>query len=185
MADELTVDAHVIPHGVDRDRFRPIPTRAAREAVGWDDDAATVLFPYAPDRTVKNYPRAERVVDRARERLDEQVTLRTLGDAPYERMPLYVNAADAVLLTSDSEGSPNSVKEAMACNVPVVATDVGDVRSLLADVEPSHVCRSDDELVAGLVDVLRRGEPSNGRRVDRIGRDRMAERVLDVYGSVL
>ena len=186
MADEVGTDCHVIPHGVDLDLFRPIPRRDAREAVGWERDGRQVLFPYAAKREMKDYPRAERVVEAVRARTDEPVALRTLHGVPHARMPLYLNAADALLLTSKSEGSPNSVKEAMACNLPVVATDVGDVAERLAGVDASHVCRSDEELRDGLIDVLERGEPSTGRAaVESLGLERMGERIRDVYESVI
>lgn len=190
MADELDVDCHVLPHGVDVAQFRPFPRRPAREAVGWRHDALHVLFPYPPEKRVKDYPRAQRIVAAAGERLDGRVAgdvlLQTLHGVPHAEMPLYVNAADALLLTSKREGSPNAVKEAMACNLPVVATDVGDVRSRIADVEPSHVCTTDAELVDGLVDVLERGEPSNGREAIRsLAVDEVARRLHEVYADVL
>lgn len=185
MADRLDVECHVIPHGIDLTLFRPIPRRQARESVGWRDDARHVLFPYAVQKPIKDHPRAERVVERARTRRDEEIVLQTLHDVPHGRMPLYLNAADALLLTSKSEGSPNSVKEALACNLPVVATDVGDVREHLSGVDPSHVCENDEALVDGLVDVLERGDPADGRAaVTALGLDRMAERIQSVYHSV-
>jgi len=112
--------------------------------------------------------------------------LHAVTGVPHEEMPTHMNAADALLLTSKREGSPNSVKEAMACNLPVVATDVGDVADRLRDVTPSHVCRSDAELVDGLVDVLDRGVPSNGRAaIEPLGLERMAARIRDVYENAL
>ena len=179
------VESHVIPHGVDLERFRPIPQSCARARVGWPADALQVLFPYSKQRPVKNYERAERVVAAAREQLDVPVDLRTVHGVAHDRMPLYVNAADALLLTSDREGSPNSVKEAMACNLPVVATDVGDVAALLDGVARSHVCRRDEALVDALVDVLDHREPSDGRdHVEPYGLARMGERIRSVYESV-
>ncbi|QLG28360.1 glycosyltransferase family 4 protein [Halorarum halophilum] len=186
MAETLPIDCHVIPHGVDLEQFRPFPQRPAREAIGWRHDASHVLFPYPEQRPVKDYPRAERVVEAARERYGGDIDLQTLYGVPHERMPLYMNAADALLLTSRREGSPNSVKEAMACDLPVVATDVGDVRTRLAGVDGSHVCRADGELVDGLVDVLERGEPSTGREaIAPLGLEQMGERIRAVYESVL
>lgn len=186
MAEALDVECHVIPHGVDLQRFRPFPRAPARAAVGWPQDARHVLFPYPAENAVKDYPRAERVVQTVDERLDDEVVLQTLHGVPHARMPLYVNAADALLLTSKREGSPNSVKEAMACNLPVVATDVGDVRARLDGVEPSHVRDSDAGLVEALLDVLERDSPSNGRRaVEPLGVEAMARRIRDVYESVV
>lgn len=167
MAAELNRDCHVIPHGVDLDRFQPSPGADARAELGWRCDAHHVLFPYPPERGVKNHPRAERIVDHARARLESHVVLHTVTGVPHEEMSTYMNAADALLMTSKREGSPNAVKEAMACNLPVVTTDVGDVRERLADVSPSTISDRDTELTDGLVDILERGIPSNGREAAR------------------
>jgi hypothetical protein len=163
MASDLDRDVSVIPHGVDIGLFHPRPKRDTRRELGWSLDGNHVLFPYPKTREVKNSDRAERVVNAAAARLGEPITLQTVSGEPHERMPLYHNAADCLLLTSDREGSPNSVKEAMACNTPVVTTDVGDVQERLATVTPSCTRDSDDGLTAGLVDLLTNGEASNGR----------------------
>jgi len=185
MAAALDVPAHVVPHGVDTTRFRPTPRADARDELGWDADARHVLFPYPRDAAVKNYPRAERVVSRARERLDDPVTLHAVSGVPHREMPGYVNAADCLLLTSDREGSPNAVKEALACDVPVVATDVGDVADRLDGVSPSAVCEDDDGLVDALVDVLCDPARSNGRDAIRdLSLDRTSERLRRVYDAV-
>jgi glycosyltransferase involved in cell wall biosynthesis len=186
MARELApIETHVIPHGVDLERFRPMPRQAARERIGWKREGTHVLFPYAKGRPVKDYPRAESVVEAASAELEQDVTLQTLSGVAHQRMPLYMNAADALLLTSKHEGSPNSVKEAMACNLPVVATDVGDVAALLGDVSNSVVASTDAELVTGLRSVLQRDAPSDGRQhVEPLGLERMGERIESVYESV-
>ncbi|WP_327052607.1 glycosyltransferase family 4 protein [Halomicrococcus gelatinilyticus] len=186
MAAELDVTCHVIPHGVDCQRFNPAPPAVARDRVGWNNDARHVLFPYPPSREVKDYPRAERVVEAADERVDAPVELQTVYGVDHDDMSAYYNAADVLLLPSKSEGSPNSVKEAMACNLPVVTTDVGDVRERLDGVSPSHVCTSDEELVDGLVDVLADPRRSNGRQAARdVSLERMGERLRTVYDTVL
>ncbi|WP_049923629.1 glycosyltransferase [Halopiger djelfimassiliensis] len=182
MRETIGRDCAVIPDGVDLEKFRPEPRDRARERVGWDDDALHVLFPYHPDREVKNYPRARRVVNAVNGLLDRPVRLRTVYDVDHDAVPDYMNAADALLLTSHSEGSPNSVKEALACNLPVVAVDVGDVRERLAGVEPSRVGTTDEELIDGLRAVLERGDRSNGRdAAAEVSVDRTAARLLEVY----
>jgi len=112
--------------------------------------------------------------------------LHSLHDVPHDRMPLYLNAADAVLMTSKTEGSPNAVKEALSCNVPVVSTDVGDVAALVDGVANAHVADTDDELADALATVLERGEPSTGRRaIEPLSVDRIAERICGIYDEVV
>lgn len=186
MADELDQDCHVIAHGIDLDRFRPESQAACRDELGWDDESAHVLFPYPPSREVKNYPRAERIVEAADERLNRDLVLHSITGVPHEEMYTYMNAADVLLLTSRREGSPNSVKEAMACNLPVVSVDVGDVATRLADVEPSAVDTEDDALIDAVVDIVRSGERSNGREViAEIGLNGQIDRLIDIYRSAI
>jgi len=182
MAEELDDACHVIPHGIDFTRFEPSSTDAAKRSVGWDPSVSHVLFPYDPDRTEKNYPRAERVVDAVDERLDSPVTLEVVYGVPHERIPTYMNAADALLLTSTHEGSPNSVKEALACNTPVVSVDVGDVETVVSGASHSVVCDGDDELVAALCHVLSAAEAPDGRTaIEPLSLSRMGERLTNVY----
>jgi len=185
MADEFQRDCDVIPHGIDTERFKPEPQSVARRKVGWDKGQYHVLFPYHPDREVKNYPLAKRTVDAIDTVLEKPVTLRPVWGVSHEKFPHYVNAADCLLMSSKREGSPNAVKEALACNLPVVSTDVGDVGELLAGVEPSAVCDSEAELVGALADVLRTAERSNGREaVENLSLEWMSDRIREVYERV-
>lgn len=186
MRDHLDCECTVIPHGIDLEKFSPRETAVAKADLGWDEDRHHVLFPYPPGREVKNYPLAASVCTAADERLDVPVELHAITDVPHEEMSTYMNATDALMLTSRREGSPNSVKEALACNTPIVATDVGDVADRLAGVSHSVVGRTEDELVDGLVDVLRAGGRSDGRAAVReISVERTSERLYDVYRDVL
>ncbi|MEA5389567.1 glycosyltransferase [Haloarculaceae archaeon H-GB11] len=126
MDRELPCESTVIPHGVDFEQFAPVPQERAQKQLGWDSDAHHVLFPSPIAREEKDFPRSERVVDAARSRLDADIELQTPnGEIPHGEMPVWMNAADVLLLTSKREGFPNTVKEALACNLPVVSTDVG------------------------------------------------------------
>ncbi|THE65435.1 glycosyltransferase [Salinadaptatus halalkaliphilus] len=178
-------NAYIVPSGVDMDRFRPIDRQEARERVGWDPDGTHVLFPYSPDYERKNHPLAERVVDRVSEELDFEVTLQTISGIDHDQVPYYMNAADCVLLTSKHEGSPNTVKEAMACNVPVVTTDVGDVRERLAGVSPGGVGVDEKELVRLVCSVvISRGQSDGREAVQAVSWDRIGDRILGIYQNV-
>lgn len=186
MADRLPVSCHVIPYGIDIDQFEPRSPLEAKRDLGWDPGRKHVLFPYPKTQEVKDYPRARRVVALAEERVDDPVILQQVYGVPYEDMATYMNAADALLLTSKHEGSPSTVKEALACNLPVVSTAVGDVPERLDGVSHSFIGHTDQELVDGLVKVLKRDTRSNGRAfVDDLSTERMGERIHAVYESAL
>ena len=179
-------DGHVIPHGVDLEMFAPESKERAQRRLGWDRGKRHVLFPYETAREEKDFPRTKRLVAATRERLRAPVVLHTPHPVPHGSMPVYLNASDALLVTSTSEGSPNVVKEALACNVPVVSTDVGDVRRLVDGIAQSHVRRSDSDLVDALVSVLEAGRRADGRsRAEDLSVGRMADRILAVYERIL
>lgn len=179
-------DAYIVPSGVDLDRFRPIDRIEARQRVGWAGEGTHVLFPYSPEYERKNYPLAKRIVERVESRMGEQITLQTISGVPHEEVVYYINAADALLLTSKHEGSPNTVKEAMACNVPVISTDVGDVQERLMNVSPSGVGTTEKELTNNLHRVLQSGNRSNGRTIVRdVSWDQIGDQLLEIYMKVM
>ena len=182
MAAELDCESHVIAHGIDLDRFRPEPQDHCRAELGWEPAAHHVLFPYPPSRDVKNYPRAERIVAAAESSLDRPIELHTVSGVAHEEMYKYMNAADVLLLTSRREGSPNSIKEAMACNLPIVSVDVGDVADRLAGVSQTAVETTDEALTDSLVEILRVDEPSDGRdHIREISLNGQIDQLVDVY----
>ncbi len=179
-------DAAIVPSGVNLDLFQPINRTKAKKKVGWDADGTYVLFPYSSSYERKNYPLAKRVVENASDKLGNDLSLQTISGIDHKEMPYYMNAADCVLLTSDHEGSPNTVKEAMACNVPIVSTDVGDVRERLDGVTPGGVGGTERELVDLVCEVVASGEQSNGREAVRdVSWDRIGDQILDLYDLVM
>ncbi|MFC3476713.1 glycosyltransferase family 4 protein [Halobacterium litoreum] len=176
VVERVESDTDLVPFGVDTERFRPMARDEARAELGWDADERVVLFPYDPDRAVKDFPRAERVV------AETDATLRWISGVPHDRVPVYMNASDAVLVTSERESGPMVVKEAAACNVPVVSTDVGFAGDVLDGVAHSTVAATDRRLVDGLQRALAAGERADGReQIDALGLERMADGLRAVY----
>jgi len=101
-------------------------------------------------------------------------------------MPLYFNAADCLILTSDFEGSPTVVKEAMACNLPIVSVDVGDVSKRLTGVFPSCVVSRDPvSLGSALIKILEHGQRSNGSEIIKpISEEHIADRIAGIYRRI-
>ena len=103
-------------------------------------------------------------------------------------IPFYLNASDCLLLCSDSEGSPTMVKEALACNVPVVGVDVGDVKERLQGVKRSVIAdKNPTSLAAAISGILNSGENSNGRARlmdDGLTEEAVAGKLIEIYKSV-
>jgi glycosyltransferase involved in cell wall biosynthesis len=116
----------VLPCGVDVGRFRPMPRVQARRELGLDPGGRYLLFPADPRRPEKRHDRALEVAG--------SVPLLSLGAVDPREMPLWVNAADAVLVTSERESFGLAVLEALACDVPVLATPVGIAPEALENV---------------------------------------------------
>ena len=131
--------ARVIPNGVDLQLFRPREQSEARQALGLDLKKRFVLFPYNPAEARKRFDLIEATVNLARREIPEIEILQVRG-VPRERMPLYMNAADVLVLASLFEGSPNAVKEAMAVNLPVVSA-TGTSGSLRVRLAPRSQSR--------------------------------------------
>jgi glycosyltransferase involved in cell wall biosynthesis len=172
----------IVPNGVDLARFRPRDRSECRRALGWDAARTHVLFPALPQRPEKRFALATAAVARLN-RSAAHIELHALERVPHDDVPLWVNAASAVLLTSVDEGSPNAVKEALACNVPVVSVDVGDVRERIAGIDGCFIAApTAEDLAANLGRALEREAPIAGReRVAEVSLERIAEKVLEIY----
>lgn len=180
-------DGIVIPNGVDFDLFRPLDKAECRRELGLSEDVIYVLFPYDPAVKRKNYPTVEAAVKKLNETDGRRHEILVVHGVPNEKIPLYMNAANVLVLVSYWEGSPNAIKEGMACNLPIVATDVGDVRELIDGVEGCLLCRPEpDDLAEKLRAVLAGPTTTNGREaIDHLRIDKVADRVIDVYRKVV
>jgi len=157
----------VIPCGVDLANFQLQSKEEARSALGWGIDEKKVLFAGAFDNAVKNAELAKEAVG-----MIPNVELIELKGFSRPRISTLMHAADAFLMTSFSEGSPQVIKEAMACGCPIVSVDVGDVKELVNGIDGCYVVPNNAKEIAGYLGKLF----SSGRRTE--GRTRIIQRGL-------
>jgi glycosyltransferase involved in cell wall biosynthesis len=177
---------HVIPIGIDMDMFFPRQLTEARKMLGLLSDNCLVLFVGDPDRTEKRFWLARESIEIIRNHCN--VELIVAQGIPNEKMPLYMNACDVLLITSSSEGSPTVLKEALACNLPVVSTDVGDVRERIDSIDGCVVCKNDrpETIAAALVQVLSRRQRINSRQtVLELEEHLLTQKIIQVYQLVI
>ena len=183
------VACHVIPNGVDLDTFRPMDRRQACEQINLNPDQLNVLFPGNPNNPRKGHQLASAAVKVAEQQLNKSINLVPLWRIKPEQVAVYMNACHAMVMTSVFEGSPNVVKEAMACNQCVIGVPVGDVHELLDGVEGCfRTSRDAPEIGQALALVLKAGLASNGREILQsrgLSLDGVAGRVIAVYHKAL
>ncbi|MBN1781757.1 glycosyltransferase [bacterium] len=176
----------VVPNGVDFQTFYPSDRKAARKKLGLKSGKAYVLFP-----SNATWPRKQfALADRAVKIMQEQgipVELITLYGKEQALVPLYMNACDAMVLTSLWEGSPNVVKEAMACNLPVVSVDVGDVAEVIGGCDGCVlVPRKAADIARVLTELVSSGARTDGRsRIRHLEIRVVARHIIRIYRSVL
>src|SRR6185437_15464281 len=179
--------AVVVPSGINLALFRPMDQERARRALGWNVSERVVLFNAGMAPALKGWDLLQHALKVARELIGPIRLVVLRGDTPPDQVPIYLNSSDCLVLASHSEGSPNIVKEALACNLPVVAVDVGDVAERLRIVTPSRiVCRNGAEMGQAIAEIISLKSRSNGReKILNLSEDCLSRKVIDVYTSAL
>lgn len=179
-------DAHVIPFGINTAVFFPVPKADARRALGLAQDEKLILFPWNPARPEKRFDLLEDALRLVR-RTHPGARLVSVCDQPHTVIAQYMNACDVLALASDHEGSPVAVREALACNLPVVSVDVGDVAALIARVDGCYLARQEAvDLAEKLARALdRQARTDSVRLMSAMDADWAARQVLSVYEQVL
>jgi teichuronic acid biosynthesis glycosyltransferase TuaC len=179
----------LIPNGVDLKLYQKIDKQVARNIIGIENEINLVIFVSNPNRAEKNYTLAKKALEILN---DPNTVILCLYDKSQADLVNYYYAADLLLLTSYHEGSPNVVKEAMACNCPAVSTDVGDVKMLFGDTPGYYLTNFDPSEVALKIklalDFRKKHGHTEGRKriIDlRLDSENIAERLIEVYKEVL
>lgn len=193
-ANQLGMDLPVIPNGVNLDMFQLIDQKEARKQCGFEDGKQYVIWCSNPSRIEKRYNLAQKAVNYLN---DDCVVLYPIFDRPHDEVVKYMCAADVLLMTSFSEGSPNVIKEAMSCNCPIVSTDVGDVKERLAELDGCYVAELEptysnlepeaEMLSLDLKKALDFGRRTKGREQileDGITTIQIAEKIINIYKDI-
>jgi teichuronic acid biosynthesis glycosyltransferase TuaC len=179
-------DVYIIPHEVDFDTFKPVEREHARAILGLKPWKKYLLFAANPAIAVKRFPLAEAVAQHLGQ-WEPAVELLVVYKETQDRVALYMSACDALVFPSFQEGSPNIVKQAMACNLPIVATDVGDVREVIGKTEGCFICDPEaTEFAEKLREILRHRARTQGREhIRHLDRCAVARQVIRVYETTL
>ena len=179
----------LIPNGVNTNLFKPKSKEEARQKLSIDSRVRLAIFVSDPSRVEKNFLLAEKAV----KSIDNQnVLLLPLFGLDHKNLVDYYNAADVLVLTSFHEGSPNVIKEAMACNCPIVSTEVGDVKWVIGETEGCYLASFDPQDFAETIKLAlvfsEKHDRTNGRnRIIELGLDSetIAKKIISIYEKVL
>jgi len=179
----------VIPNGVNLTHFKPENKKKCQNQLNWDNSKKHILFAADTNRSVKNFKLALEAVSQI---INIHFELHVLNNVPHNIIPIWINASDVIILTSYWEGSPNVIKEAMACNRPIVSTNVGDVKWVIGNTDGCYIASFD---LGEYADKIRLAlnfseiyHQTNGRnRIIKLGLDSVtiAKKIINVYKHVL
>ena len=172
----------IIPCGVNLNLFKPIDKLASRDKLGLDHNYSYVLFSSSFNNKIKNAALAKLALSNF-----ENIILLEMKGYSREEVHLLMNAVDILIVTSHSETGPLVVKEALACNCPIISTDVGDVKELAKDTKNCYIVGYDAKHIEQKIrDILSSNKKSDGRAaVKHFGLEKIATDVYEVYKRVV
>ena len=180
---------YVIPCGINTDLLIPMDKEEARKRLMWDYNKKYILFSKEFYNKAKNYPLAKASVDEYNANLSNGDCAELLEFIGYsrEQVLLLYNAVDCVLMTSNNEGSPQFIKEAMACNCPIVSVDVGDVKQVISGTDGCYLAERDPSDIAEKLDLAIKHGKTNGRNkvLKEFEAGVIARKIIRVYEEVI
>lgn len=175
----------IIPPGVNLRIFKPITID--KESLGLTKNVTYILFPSSPERPEKRYKLAADSIKILKKEYPNVELLHLVGLKPKEVSNL-MNACDCVLLTSKHEGSPNVIKESLACNTPVISVDVGDVKERIEGVQNCYIVSNKPEEIADIlwIAIKKNQRALNGfEKMQELSQQKIARKIIAVYNDLL
>lgn len=181
-----------LPNGCNQDFFHPMDMAECRKRLGWEADKQYIIYMDSNKgvRTQKRKDRFDEVIGLLNSKYGWKAEAVVMRNVERSLVPLYLNAANLHLISSDFEGSPNSVKECMCCNTPVVSTPVGNVLKMIGDIPGAYVTKgfAAEELAECCDKVLRGKTPFEGREkflAKGYGMATVAEKIKMLYEEII
>lgn len=166
--------SQIIPNGVSFDMFKPESDKLKSNSLLF------LANPNDPRKNIKLVEDSIKLIDKS---------LKLVNPFPIEQsqFPIFLNQASVFVLTSYNEGSPNVIKEAMACNIPIVSTDVGDVKEVIGKTDGCYIASFDPKDVADKIKkALAFGKRTTGREdIKHLEASVIAKKIINVYNKVL
>jgi teichuronic acid biosynthesis glycosyltransferase TuaC len=178
--------ALVLPMGIDTDTFVELDRNECKRKLGLDITKKYIFF-NASNPLIKRLDIAEKTEAEVKKLIPEAELLMLKGGTDPALVPVYLNACSCLLMCSDSEGSPMVVKEALSCNIPVVSSDVGDVKERIDGVKNSFIVDRDPASLANaIVGIIRSDERSDGRKkIEEFSSKIISLKLKQIYEDVL
>lgn len=175
----------ILPSGINLDLFKPLDKLECRKKLGLPDNKKLILFTADPNHPRKRFHLAKQSVKLLKDKIDCELIICT--NQSHEDVVLFMNAADCLILTSATEGSPNVVKEALACNLSIVSTQVGDVEERKGSLNHFEICDSrPEEISNALFKVLStKNEINNRKSVLHLDENIITSKLIEIYHKAI
>ena len=173
----------IIPNGVNFEIFKSIEQKYAKKYLGLDLDKKYVLFLGDKNNKRKNY----NLANDSMRYCNKKSSLINPYPIEHSQIPLYLNACDCLIMTSYNEGSPNTIKEAMACSCPIVSTDIGDVKEIIGNTEGCYISQFDSKSLAEKIDLaILFNKRTEGRSaIKHLDENKIASKLIAVYNNCI
>ena len=173
----------IIPNGVDFNQFKPLDKSKMQHELEWDKEHKHILFAANPELPVKNYNLTKKAIEKIK---TQPIVLHHLVNINHDDIPKYMNASDVIVLSSLFEGSPNVIKEAMACNRPIVSTNIGDVELILKNVKGCFLAENTiEDFSEKILEAIKFDQATKGRgHIEHLKDDEIAEKIISIYSQI-
>ena len=184
LSSKITIDKpkYIIPSGLDLERIPLIDRKIAKKNLGLPLDKKIIIFPGNPERSVKRY---KLFINTLNQLNRSDIYPHVIYGVDHQILLQHLNAADFLLFTSAHEGSPNVVKEALACNLPIVSVNVGDVKEHISNIKGCYMVDEDSPEALGnaLLEAFNYNyEGYNSRKlVEYLDEHLLVDKLIDIY----